>query len=134
MAVDKVIRCTEGLVTGERLLPQATKSAASKNARLNPTDKTLQWELTLGKVVAQVRTRAGTEGKIVTNLVVKGVRDFVRPGFTRSDLRSAQAYATWRETQQQAILLRLGGSKHTLLNPGQYGYACWRGEQFEMGD
>lgn len=57
-----------------------------KNARLNPTDKTLQWEITLGKMLVKFAHERGYRGKLPlpTFTFVPKVKQ-VRPAFTKGD-------------------------------------------------
>ena len=62
------------------------KEQHPKNARLNPTDKTLQWELTLGKSLLKFAHERGYRGNNqLPTWSLTGVKKIVRPGFTRSD-------------------------------------------------
>lgn len=59
-----------------------------KNAKLNPTDKTLQWEITLGKMLIKFAHDRGYRGKLplpTFTFVPKLKR--VRPAFSRADFK-----------------------------------------------
>jgi integrase len=57
-----------------------------KNYKLNPTDKTLQWELTLGKSLLKYAHEKGYRGKNqLPTFSLKGVKKIVRPAFTLPD-------------------------------------------------
>jgi len=59
-----------------------------KNAKMNPTDKTLQWELTLGKTILKYAQDKGYRGtKPLPTYTLKGVKKIVRPAFTLQDYR-----------------------------------------------
>ena len=57
-----------------------------KNSKLNPTDKTLQWELTLGKTLLKYAHERGYRGNNqLPTYTLKGVKKIVRPAFTLQD-------------------------------------------------
>lgn len=60
-----------------------------KNFRLNPTDKTLQWELTLGKMLINYAHEKGYRGKMqLPTFSFTAKKKIVRPPFTRSDFKT----------------------------------------------
>jgi integrase len=63
------------------------KEDVPKNARLNPADKTLEWEVTLAKTMLKFADERGYRGKIPlpTWRFVSGTR-IVRPAFTGSEI------------------------------------------------
>lgn len=57
-----------------------------KNYRLNPTDKTLQWELTLGKMLIKYAHDRGYRGKMqLPTFSFTAKKKIVRPAFTTAD-------------------------------------------------
>lgn len=59
-----------------------------KNHRLNPTDKTLQWELTLGKSLVKYAHERGYRGKTqLPTYSFTAKQKIVRPAFSRDDFR-----------------------------------------------
>lgn len=60
-----------------------------KNYKLNPADKTLQWELTLGKSLVKYAHERGYRGKMQLPLFsFTAKKKIVRPAFTRSDFKT----------------------------------------------
>jgi integrase len=60
-----------------------------KNAKLNPTDKTLQWELILGKMLVKYAHEKGYRGKMqLPTYSFTAKKKIVRPAFTRSDFKT----------------------------------------------
>ena len=81
-----------------------------KTARLNPTDKTLEWELTLGKQLINYAHERGYRGtKPLPTFTYQAEKKIVRPAFTRPEYKaivrrmSAWVYETdndaWRYTR-----------------------------------
>jgi integrase len=64
------------------------RSELPKNAKLKPTDKTLQWEITLGKMLIKFAHDRGYRGKLPlpTFTFVPKVKR-VRPAFSRADFK-----------------------------------------------
>ncbi len=59
-----------------------------KNAKLNPTDKTLEWELTLGKTILRFANDRGYRGRSqLPTYSFTAVNKIVRPAFTLPDYR-----------------------------------------------
>lgn len=57
-----------------------------RNCKLNPTDKTLLWELTLCKTMLKYAQERGYRGKTqLPTYTMKGVKKIVRPAFTMPD-------------------------------------------------
>ena len=75
---------------------QMPKEDVPKNARVNPADKTLEWEVTLAKTMLKFADERGYRGKIPlpTWRFVSGTR-IVRPAF--SDAEMATIYRSLRE-------------------------------------
>lgn len=87
-AVDKVDNAVlEGYITWRKeYYHKLPKDKLPKNARINPTDKTLQWELTLGKTMLKYAHERGYRGKNqLPTFTLKGVKKIVRPAFTLQD-------------------------------------------------
>lgn len=60
-----------------------------KNYKLNPTDKTLQWELTLGKMLIKYAHDRGYRGKMqLPTFSFTAKKKIVRPPFTRQDFKT----------------------------------------------
>jgi integrase len=87
-AVDKVDNAVlQGFITWRKeYYHKLPKDDLPKNAKLNPTDKTLQWELTLGKTMLKYAHERGYRGKNqLPTYSLKGVKKIVRPAFTLAD-------------------------------------------------
>lgn len=88
MAVDKVDNDTlrNYIIWRKEYYHKLPKDQLPKNAKLNPTDKTLQWELTLGKTMLKYAHERGYRGKNqLPTYTLKGVKKIVRPAFTLQD-------------------------------------------------
>lgn len=60
-----------------------------KNARLNPTDKTLQWDLTLGKTLLKYAQERGYRGRTpLPTYSFTSVKKIVRPSFVITEYRT----------------------------------------------
>ncbi len=91
MAVDKIDNAVlKDFVTWRKdYYHKLPKAQHPKNARLNPTDKTLQWELTLGKSLLKFAHERGYRGNNqLPTWSLTGVKKIVRPGFTRADFKT----------------------------------------------
>ena len=67
-----------------------------KNARPNPTDKTLEWEVTLAKTILKFADERGYRGKIaLPTWRYKSEKRIVRPAFTTPEM--AKVYRGFRE-------------------------------------
>lgn len=67
-----------------------------KNARVNPADKTLEWEITLAKTLLKFATERGYRGKVaLPNWRFKSEKRIVRPAFTTAEM--AKIYLYFRE-------------------------------------
>lgn len=88
--------------------------AVPKNARLNPTDKTLQWELTLGKAILKYAQDRGYRGtKPLPTFTYQAEKKIVRPAFTSAEyLAVRKGIGTWikeapnEKWRQTRLLLR----------------------------
>ena len=85
-----------------------------RNYKINPTDKTLQWEVTLGKSLVKYAMERGYRGNMpMPTYSFTGVKKIVRPAFTRSEFaKIVVAMRAWiKEADNEAyrytrILLR----------------------------
>lgn len=85
-----------------------------KNARLNPTDKTLQWELTLGKAILKYAQGRGYRGtKPLPTYTHQAEKKIVRPAFTSAEyLAVRKGIGSWikeapnEKWRQTRLLLR----------------------------
>lgn len=115
-AVDKVDNAVlEGYITWRKeYYHKLPKDKLPKNARINPTDKTLQWELTLGKTMLKYAHERGYRGKNqLPTYTLKGVKKIVRPAFTLQDyakliagMRAWIKEATTERQKYPRLLLR----------------------------
>ena len=88
MAVDKIDNevLRNYIIWRKEYYHKLPKAQHPKNARLNPADKTLQWELTFGKSLLKYAHDKGYRGKAqLPTYTLKGVKKIVRPAFTVSD-------------------------------------------------
>lgn len=88
LAVDKVDNdvLRNYIIWRKEYYHKLPKAQLPKNAKLNPTDKTLQWELTLGKTLLKYAHERGYRGKNqLPTYTLKGVKKIVRPAFTLQD-------------------------------------------------
>ena len=58
-----------------------------KNAKRHPTDKTLQWDMMLGKAIMKWATEQGLRGKRAITVTFTPKRKRVRPAFERWEYR-----------------------------------------------
>jgi integrase len=115
-AVDKVDNAVlQGFIVWRKeYYHKLPKDKLPKNARLDPTDKTLQWELTLGKTMLKYAHERGYRGKNqLPTYTLKGVKKIVRPAFTLQDyttlikgMRKWISEATTERQKYPRMLLR----------------------------
>lgn len=116
MAVDKIDNdvLSKYILWRKEYYHKLPKDKIPKNARLNPTDKTLQWELTYGKSLLKYTNEKGYRGKAqLPTYTLKGVKKIVRPAFTVQDyaklivgMRKWIAEAQTERQQYPRLLLR----------------------------
>jgi integrase len=91
MAVDKVNDSVlEGYISWRKeYYHKLPKGQIPRNAKLNPTDKTLHWELTYGKSLLKYAQGRGYRGRNpLPTYTLKGVKKIVRPAFTLQDYKA----------------------------------------------
>ena len=72
------------------------KEDLPKNARINPADKTLEWEVTLAKTLLKFATERGYRGKMaLPTWRFKSEKRIVRPAFTSQEI--AKIYLHFRQ-------------------------------------
>jgi integrase len=91
----------------------STRKVLPKNAKLNPTDKTLQWEMTLGKAILKWAHEQGYRGKapLPTATFTPKVKR-VRPAFEITEYR--KLYRTMRSRITKAPDERIKSSRELL--------------------
>jgi integrase len=84
---------------------------SAPNAKLNPADKTLQWELTLGKSLLKYAHEKGYRGKTqLPTYTLKAVKKIVRPAFSVAEYNALyKEMRKWINEEQNPI------RKHTRL-------------------
>ena len=116
MAVDKINNAVlqDFIIWRKEYYHKLPKDKHPNNARLNPTDKTLQWELTLGKTMLKYADERGYRGRApLPTFTLKGVKKIVRPAFTLQDygalIKGMRKWINAAETERQKyprLLLR----------------------------
>ena len=108
MAVDKIDNAVlQGFIIWRKeYYHKLPKEKMPKNAKPNPTDKTLQWELTLGKSLLKYANERGYRGRNpLPTFTLKGVKKIVRPAFTLADynvlLKAMRKWIYEAETERQ---------------------------------
>ncbi len=113
MAIDKVDNTAleKYIVWRKDYYHQMPKDRIPRNAKLNPTDKTLQWELTLGKTMLKYAHERGYRGKNpLPTYSFTAAKKIVRPAFLLPEY-----LALYREMRKWIRETKVPAWQHTRL-------------------